>query len=74
MRRQELQDASGVLAVQRGGGSAAGILDIVQATTPTNADAGYAVGCTWRNTAGAAGTSIYVNVGSNTSATWVNIA
>ncbi len=43
-------------------------------TTPTNGAAGYEKGCLFINTGGAAGTLVYVNTGSSTSATWLNIA
>lgn len=69
-RRHELQDATGVLASIRPDG----FVDVVKRTTPTNTDAGYATGCLWRNLAGTVGSVLYVNVGTNTSATWVNIA
>ena len=51
-----------------------GILRAVAATTPTASAAGYAIGCTWQNTAGTAGTILYVNIGTSSSATWLNIA
>lgn len=38
------------------------------ATTPSDADAGYAKGCIFVNTAGGVGTSVYINEGSATSA------
>lgn len=40
------------------------------ASVPTNGDAGYAVGCFFKNSAGGAGTTLYVNEGSATSATF----
>ncbi len=40
------------------------------ATVPSNADAGYAQGCIFVNTAGGAGTTLYVNEGSAMSATF----
>lgn len=42
-------------------------------TTPTNGASGYAPGCLWQNMAGSAGSVLYVNIGTNTSATWLNI-
>lgn len=42
----------------------------VGATIPTDGDAGYAVGCIFKNSAGGAGTTIYINEGSNTSASF----
>ena len=70
MKRQELQDATGVVLASRPDG----ILDIVQRTTPTNGQGGYAPTCLWRNLAGGVGTFLYINVGTATSSTWLNIA
>jgi hypothetical protein len=50
-----------------------GILDIVKRVAPTDTDPGYAVGCFWRNLAGAPGGILWVNIGSTTSANWMNI-
>ena len=41
---------------------------------PTAAATGYATGCLWIRSDGAAGSCLYVNTGSATSATWLNIA
>lgn len=68
-KRHELQDATGVLGSIRPDG----IMDIVQRTTPTNSQAGYAIGCIWRNLAGTVGSILYVNVGTTSSSTWLNI-
>lgn len=43
-------------------------------TTPTNGLANFAPGCIFQNVAGSVGSLVYVNVGSKTSATWLNIA
>lgn len=69
-RRHDLQDATGVIAAI----TPAQQVIVVKKTTPTNTDKGYATGCIWINYTGGVGTALYVNVGSNTSATWVNIA
>jgi hypothetical protein len=41
---------------------------------PTNGIAGYAPGAMFHNYKGTAGSALYVNVGTNASATWLNIA
>ena len=41
---------------------------------PTNGIAGFATGCLFLNFKGGVGTSLYVNQGTQTSATWLNIA
>lgn len=41
---------------------------------PTNGIAGYAPGCLWQNFLGTAGSVLYTNQGTVTSATWLNIA
>lgn len=43
-------------------------------TTPSNGVAGYAKGCLWINDQGSAGSLLYINTGSTTSATWTNLA
>lgn len=40
---------------------------------PTNGIAGFAKGALFHNFKGSAGSLLYVNTGSNTSATWTNI-
>jgi hypothetical protein len=40
---------------------------------PTNAVAGFAKGAIFHNFKGSLGTLLYVNTGTNTSATWINI-
>jgi hypothetical protein len=40
---------------------------------PTNGVAGFATGCIFYNFKGGPGTSLYCNIGSNTSAQWINI-
>lgn len=51
-----------------------GILVASLATTPTNGAAGYARGCLFINSAGnGTNTDTYINQGSSTSATWLNI-
>ncbi len=46
----------------------------VLGTTPTTGAAGYEKGCIFINTGGSPGPLVYVNTGSNSSATWLNIA
>lgn len=41
---------------------------------PTNGIAGFAKGALFHNFLGSAGSLLYINTGSNTSATWTNIA
>lgn len=41
---------------------------------PTNGIAGFAPGALFRNWKGSSGSLLYINTGSNTSATWLNIA
>ena len=41
---------------------------------PTNGIAGFAPGALFLNFKGASGSALYVNLGTNTSATWQNIA
>lgn len=72
MRRFEPQDATGVIIRK----APIGVMYIIQPTTPTNGQAGFGHGCVWINTAGGsagAGTTFYVNTGSNTSSTWTAI-
>jgi hypothetical protein len=68
--RHKVQDATGVINHQ----TPDGILQIVQRAAPSNGVAGYAPGCLWQNVAGTAGSVLYVNQGTYTSATWLNIA
>lgn len=71
-RRHDAQDNTGILerVPQRG------TVQAWAATTPTNGAVGYAPSCLWHNVTspGVLGTILYVNVGSLTSATWLNIA
>lgn len=69
-KRFDIQDATTILVHKPGVGS----LAIVSNTTPTDSVAGFAPSCTWQNTAGAAATCFYVNVGTNTSSNWLNLA
>lgn len=63
-----VQDASG--DVVRYG--PLGVVYTVRAAAPTNGAAGFATGCTWTNRNGTVGGIEYKNVGTNTSAVWVN--
>lgn len=69
-RRHDIQDGTGV--VERL--APVGELQHWARTTPTNTASGFATGCIWHNIAGTVGSVLYVNVGTNTSAIWVNIA
>lgn len=68
-RRHDIQDASGVITRY----NPFGIIQAWGASAPTNGNPGFAKGCDFYNLGGATGTLRYVNVGSNTSATWVEI-
>lgn len=46
------------------------VLEAYGATTPSNADAGYSVGCMFRNTTGGSAGTLFVNQGTNASALW----
>jgi hypothetical protein len=46
---------------------------VVSNTTPTDGVANYMTGCLWINRSGSPGSVLYVNIGSNTSANWLNI-
>lgn len=74
MRRQEVQDATGVITHM----APFGTLHIVQTDTPTakgfNGAAGFAPGCLYQNVTGTVGSVLYVNTGTKTSATWTNVA
>ena len=50
-----------------------GILDAWGTGVPTAGASGYATGCTYKRIDGGADTALYINEGSNTSATWVAI-
>lgn len=41
---------------------------------PTNGKAGFAPGCLFLNFRGSVGSLLYINTGSNTSTTWLDIA
>jgi hypothetical protein len=69
MRRQELQDATGVALHN----PPDGVLQVYQRVGPTNGQAGFAVGCIWVNMAGTIGGILYVNTGTKTSSTWTNV-
>ncbi len=80
--RDDIQDATGKRSFISGRGATraypmdANVGDY-NATTgaPTNNKAGYCYGCIWQNVIGSgAGAALYVNVGTVTSATWVNVA
>ncbi len=70
MRTHTIQDASGVIVRH----AVDGVVDIVARTAPTNGQPGYATGCLWRNLAGTVGGILYLNTGTKTSTTWLNIA
>jgi hypothetical protein len=64
------QDATGVVIDNEPQGK-----DLVYGTTtPTASASGFEKGCLYVNTAGSLGSILYINTGSNTSATWTNIA
>ncbi len=69
--RFKRQDATGVIA-ENGGPDRR--LIVTATTTPTASAAGFEKGCLYINTGGSAGSILYVNTGSITSATWLNIA
>ena len=70
MRVHRLQDGRGALLAD----SAGRPLFTYQSGAPVNGVSGFAVGCLWVNYAGAAATILYVNIGTATSTTWLNIA
>ncbi len=41
---------------------------------PTNSQPGFVKGCLYQNLSGSAGSLLYINTGSVTSSTWLNIA
>lgn len=70
MRRQSPQDGTGV--IEDDGKN--NITRVQANTTPTDGVAGYATGCEWFNRSGPAGSIYYINQGTITSATWINLA
>ncbi len=69
--RFKRQDASGVIAEN---GAPDRKLIVTATATPTASAAGFEKGCLYINTSGSAGTILYVNTGTTSSATWLNIA
>lgn len=69
-RRHDVQSGDGVVVAI----SPAQASYVIKNTTPTNGVAGFMPGCFWVNRAGTAGTIFYVNTGTATSTTWLNIA
>jgi hypothetical protein len=67
-----LVPGSGLLAIM----ATVGLVGANNVTTgvPTNGISGYAPGCLFINSIGSAGSLVYTNVGTSTSATWLNIA
>ena len=59
----DLHDGTGVLATIPG----LGIIQAAGDTVPSDGASGYATGCLFQHTNGGAGTSLYVNEGTNTS-------
>lgn len=69
-RRHDLQDATGRIEYLPGRGT----IQAWGSGAPTNGQTGFAPGCTYQNLSGAAGSAFYVNTGTFTSSTWLNIA
>lgn len=69
-RRHDVQSGDGTIVAE----GPARALYVVKNTTPTNGVAGFGTGCFWINRQGTAGTIFYVNTGTVTSTTWLNIA
>lgn len=69
-RRHDIQDATGRIEYLAGRGT----IQAWGSTAPTNSVTGYAPGCIWHNLAGTAGSVLYVNQGTFTSSTWLNLA
>lgn len=67
--RHRVQDQTGVVVLSDG----ILISDIITNVAPTNGQLGFQIGCTFTNKLGTVGGIYYVNVGTTTSATWVNI-
>jgi hypothetical protein len=70
MRRQDIQDATGVITRL----PPVGVLHAYGSGAPTNAQAGFAKGCLYQNYNGAAGSLLYLNTGTALSSTWTVIA
>ncbi len=68
--RFRLQDATGDILMTDN----INRLLVRRTTTPAGSESGYDIGCIWINTSGTVGTILYVNVGTGSSATWLNIA
>lgn len=68
-RRYDVQSAEGVLHDYRG----YGVVEIAQSGKPVNGVVGYSPGALWHNMTGGPGTCLYVNIGTFTSAQWINI-
>jgi hypothetical protein len=76
--RDDIQDPTGCRTLLPGVGFMRGFgpSDIAGSQTvgtPPAGAAGFAPGAIWQNAAGANGTFLYVNIGTSTSATWLNI-
>lgn len=69
-QRQKLQDASGILEYTDG------ILTTkkIVSSAPAGGEVNYQVGAMWINKGGSAGNIIFFNVGTTSSATWLNVA
>lgn len=70
MERRDIQDATGRLLYNPGYGQ----MHAWGKVNPVNGDKGFAPGCLYQNVAGSAGTVLWVNTGTFSSATWVNLA
>ncbi len=68
--RFKRQDATGVVIDNE----PLGKLLVYGTVAPTASAAGFQTGCLYVNTSGTVGGLLYINTGSNTSATWLNIA
>lgn len=69
-RRHDVQDAQGVVVAI----TPAQASYVIKSAVPTNGVPGFMPGCFWQNRNGTAGSLFYINTGSATSATWLNIA
>ncbi len=68
-KRHDVQDATGRIEFISGRGT----LQAWGVGVPSNSAPGFAPGCIYHNVAGTAGTTFYINTGTVTSATWLNI-
>jgi hypothetical protein len=76
--RDDVQDASGRRTFVPGRGWLRGFTGLTSDYTagtgvPKNGIGGFAPGCTYQNMIGSAGSTFYINTGTVTSATWLNI-